>query len=94
MSVHSVLLTDADANRQFERVNLRPSDDLRLAGGDDWSVIATTLHGGLSDGMSVVEVCSGPLSLSILPTRGMGVWKGSFHGLPLGWKSPVARQSA
>jgi len=26
-----------------------------------------------------------------LPTRGMGIWKAEFRGLPIGWKSPVER---
>lgn len=91
MTVHSFVLTDADANQQFERFDLRPTDGVTLAGGDDWSVAATTLHGGLSEGVSVVDICNGPLSLAILPTRGMGVWRGRFRELPLEWKSPVAR---
>jgi hypothetical protein len=47
------------------------------------------LQGGLSDGVDVIELNNGALSVSILPTRGMGLWKGSFRGIPLGWQSPV-----
>jgi hypothetical protein len=39
----------------------------------------------------VVEVCNGPLTLWVLPTRGMGVWKGRCRDLPLEWQSPVPR---
>jgi galactose mutarotase-like enzyme len=39
----------------------------------------------------MVEVCNGPLSLTVVPTRGMGIWKGEYQGLPLGWKSPNPR---
>lgn len=50
-----------------------------------------TLRGGLSDGVQVLTVCNGPVELSLLPTRGMGVWRGRYNQLPLGWQSPVAR---
>ena len=48
-----------------------------------------TLHGGLGDGMDVVEVCNGPLSFTVLPTRGMGLWRGDYRGRSLGWCAPV-----
>jgi hypothetical protein len=58
--------------------------------GDDWALRLQTLRGGLRDGVQVVELNNGPMSLQILPTRGMGIWKGNCHGLPLGWNAPVA----
>src|SRR5256885_1241612 len=58
--------------------------------GDDWALRLHTLRGGLRDGVQVVELNNGPMSLQILPTRGMGIWKGNCHGLPLGWNAPVA----
>ena len=91
MAVSSVVLTDADAGIHQDRGELRPSADLSLAGSSDWSIRWQTLRGGVSDGVSVVELNSGGLSLSVLPTRGMGIWKGRFHDLPLEWKSPVER---
>ena len=47
--------------------------------------------GGLSDGVDVVTLNNGRLSLQLLPTRGMGVWKGELDGVPLKWNSPVER---
>src|SRR5579864_3128501 len=55
----------------------------------DWSVNKRTLRGGLRDGIDLIEVHNGALSFSVLPTRGMGLWRGDYHGLPLGWRSPV-----
>lgn len=55
------------------------------------SVSMHRLLGGLSDGVDVVTVNNGRLSLRLLPTRGMGVWKGEVDGIPLGWNSPVER---
>ncbi len=57
----------------------------------DWSVHMQRLCGGLSDGVDVIWLDNGCTKLAILPTRGMGVWKGSVAGVPLEWKSPVER---
>jgi len=48
-----------------------------------------TLAGGLRDGVQLLSVDSNGMSLQILPTRGMGVWKGAFRGVPLGWQAPL-----
>jgi hypothetical protein len=53
------------------------------------SVRKRTLHGGLSDGIDIVEVDNGALSFSVLPTRGMALWKGQSRGMPLGWQAPI-----
>lgn len=79
-------VTILDADRQIAL----PDGELRCPGraaGIRWS----TLRGGLSEGVQVVEIDAGPLSFSILPTRGMGLWRGRLGDLPIGWKSPVER---
>src|ERR1700710_1771260 len=65
------------------------NETLRLATPHPWSVRKRTLRGGLRDGVDVVEVHNGALAFTVLPTRGMGLWRGDYHGLPLGWRSPV-----
>jgi hypothetical protein len=65
------------------------NDGLRLATPHDWSVRKRTLRGGLRDGVDVIEVHNGALSYSVLPTRGMGLWRGEYRGNFLGWRSPV-----
>ena len=65
------------------------SDQLPLPPGHDWSIRKRTLHGGLREGIDLIEVDNGALSFSVLPTRGMGLWRGRYRGLPLGWKAPV-----
>ena len=57
----------------------------------DWSVHMQRLHGGLSDGVDVVWLDNGCTKLAILPTRGMGISKGSVADVPLEWQSPVER---
>src|SRR5436305_7768990 len=54
-----------------------------------WSIRKRTLRGGLRDGVDLVEVDNGALSFSVLPTRGMGLWRGAYRGLLLGWRAPV-----
>ena len=57
--------------------------------GHAWSVQMTRLQGGRSDGVDLIQLNNGHLTLSILPTRGMGVWKAKCGDLPLKWDSPV-----
>lgn len=65
------------------------NDSLPLPTPFDWSIRKRTLRGGLRDGVDIIEVHNGVLSYSILPTRGMGLWRGSHRGLFLGWRSAV-----
>jgi hypothetical protein len=65
------------------------NDSLRLATPADWSVRKRTLRGGLRDGIDLIEVHNGALSYAVLPTRGMGLWRGEYRGNFLGWRSPV-----
>ena len=62
---------------------------LALPTAAPWSIRKRTLHGGLRDGIDLIEVHNGALAFSILPTRGMGLWQGGYRGLHLGWKAPV-----
>jgi hypothetical protein len=65
------------------------ADSLHLPGPHDWYVRKRTLRGGLRDGVDLIEVHNGALSFAILPTRGMGLWRGDYRGNALGWRSPV-----
>jgi hypothetical protein len=64
-------------------------DHLPLGAARNWSIRKRTLRGGLRDRVDVIEVDNGALAFTVLPTRGMGLWQGRYHGLPLGWKAPV-----
>ena len=91
MSRVETVLTDVDEGVWLDSWKTDVADGLQLAGASAWSISKSRLRGGLSDGIDVVTLDNGALSMSVLPTRGMGLWKGSFRGLPLEWKSPVAR---
>lgn len=91
MTATRILLADTATGTFHDRFGLRPGDRLQLRGTQSWSVTKETLRGGLSEGVDVVTIDNGALSFSVLPTRGMGIWKGEFRGIPIGWKSPVER---
>jgi hypothetical protein len=82
------ILTDAHGDVWLDSFSAS-NDSLRLPTPHDWSIRKRTLRGGLRDGIDLIEVHNGALSFSVLPTRGMGLWHGDYHGLPLGWRSPV-----
>lgn len=82
------ILTDAHGDVWLDSFTAS-NDSLRLPTPYDWSIRKRTLRGGLRDGIDLIEVHNGALSFSVLPTRGMGLWRGDYHGLPLGWHSPV-----
>jgi hypothetical protein len=90
MSARNWVLTDVSKRIWRDEFTVAASPELRLDGSDNWSVSKYTFHGGVSDGVDVVELNNGRLAVSILPTRGMGVWRGTCDGLELGWKSPVS----
>lgn len=82
------VITDVATQVWHDRFELTGAA-LPLNGIQNWAVRQRRLRGGLSDGVDVIEIDNGALKLEVLPTRGMGVWRGSFQGLPIGWNSPV-----
>src|SRR3954454_763928 len=64
-------------------------DSLHLPTPHDWSLRKRTLRGGLRDGVDLIEVHNGGLSFAVLPTRGLGLWRGDYHGSPLGCRAPA-----
>ena len=79
------VLSDHAAGVWVEAVDLGPAE-LGLPG---CRVSKRRLRGGLSDGVDLIQVTCGELTFAILPTRGMGLWRGTFRGLDLGWQAPV-----
>ncbi len=60
-----------------------------LASDSAWSVTKRTLRGGRREGVDLIELDNGALSMAIVPTRGMGLWRGRYRGDDLGWTSPI-----
>src|SRR5436190_1937900 len=88
MSMGTFILTDVANDVWVENFTL-DNEALGLPLASHCSVTKRTLHGGRRDRVDLIQVKNGPLRFSIVPTRGMGLWKGSYHGNRLGWDSPV-----
>jgi len=88
MSKKSWILTDTAAGVHQDEFRISAVD--MQSAGKGWSVSQRTLRGGKQDGVDLIEVDTGSMKLSILPTRGMGVWRAELpSGEMLGWQSPV-----
>ena len=84
----SYTLTDAELGLYVETFSLVP-DDVRGPASPAWSIQKTRLKGGRRDGVDLIEVDNGALSFSVIPTRGMNLWKGRCGPVRLGWDSPI-----
>jgi hypothetical protein len=77
-----------DAARSVVRDDVMFGDD----GTDrrrNWKVLQRQCRGGRSDGVHVVSLDNGAMSLDVLPTRGMGIWRVRRGDKTLGWQAPV-----
>lgn len=83
--MQTLSLLSPDSAEGFKAVNLTAEK----GSASNWSVNSYTLRGGLQEGVQVVEIHNGKLSFAVLPTRGMGLWKGQCGDISLGWDSPV-----
>ncbi|GAB6187078.1 aldose 1-epimerase family protein [Thermopirellula anaerolimosa] len=70
-------------------------DSLTISGGElprsaaSMRVTKRRLHGGPCDGVDVVEIGNGEMNVTVVPTRGMGIWKAESGPVKLGWISPT-----
>lgn len=81
--------TIADSNRgvYLDQLTIGPAEAGGAARG--YLVNKRTLRAGPSQGVDAIDVDNGKLRFTVLPTRGMGIWKAVLADLELGWKSPV-----
>ena len=84
----SFTLTDTAKDVWLDQFDLSPAT-LGLSGASDWSVTKRTLRGGRRDGVDLIWIRHGGLSMAIVPTRGMGLWQGRSGDDHLGWRSAV-----
>ena len=89
MTVREDVLTDAESEIWLKDFRVSAQDNLKLDGSADWSISKRTLEAGPSANTDVVTLDNGAFAVEILPTRGMGFWRGTFRGKSLGWRSPV-----
>ncbi|TVP75158.1 MAG: DUF4432 family protein [Puniceicoccaceae bacterium] len=87
ITLHKIPLLLPGSTQGFQHIDLAADH----SGPAAWSVSSYTLRGGLQEGVDVVELDNGKLRLAVLPTRGMGIWKGQCGDVSLAWDSPVKR---
>jgi len=63
------------------------SEDLGLSTGG--KVTTRVLHGGRQEGVVEIVLDAGDMKVSLLPTRGMGIWQATYKRKRLFWTSPV-----
>jgi len=87
MSRNRWVLTDVSNRVHIDKVDLGPAELGDSFGG--CHIQKQTLHGGLANGIDVIDVDAGSCQLTLLPTRGMAIWKAHVGEVKLGWKSPL-----
>jgi hypothetical protein len=85
-TVFSKILTDCENRIYTEEWKVSSKE---LEAGENWSVKKCRLAGGVSDGVDVLTVNNGKLSFDIVPTRGMGILKGQYEDVFLGWNAAI-----
>ena len=87
MSQQSWILTDVESGTYLEQLELTRRELKRAPRG--FEVSKQTLRGGLQDGVDLLTVNNGRVTVKILPTRGMSIWRAAIDGDTIGWGSPV-----
>lgn len=55
----------------------------------NFAISQRILHGGKQEGVRVIDINNGTMTITIIPTRGMGIFKVKSDDITLGWQSPV-----
>ena len=74
MNDQGTVLTDADQRIWLDSFRIENQVNDTVSVIDKW-----TIRGGPGDGIDVVEIDNGRLCVSVLPTRGMGLWLSLIH---------------
>ncbi len=64
-------------------------ETLETGGTAELGFTLRRLNSGLGQGLELLEITCGELVYTILPRRGMGLWRAAYRGTPFGWQSPV-----
>jgi galactose mutarotase-like enzyme len=82
------VLTSAEQNIDLETWQIT-ARDTGIAPDIPWSVRKQRLHGGKQDGVDLIVIDNGRMTVTLIPTRGMGILRVVLGDLRLGWDSPV-----
>jgi hypothetical protein len=87
MAQRTWILTDVEQDIFLDQVTISPEQVGGPATG--YGIHKRMLHGGLREGVDVIEVQNGRFRFVVVPTRGMNLWRATLGDLRLGWCSPV-----
>ena len=88
VTMPTFVLTDASSELWVDSKDIDPQA-LGLGETQPFSIKKHTLRGGRREGVDLIVVDNGALRFAVVPTRGMGLWKGWYEGNRLGWDSPI-----
>ncbi|GAB3382615.1 aldose 1-epimerase family protein [Azotobacter armeniacus] len=83
---HEYVLIDSDKAPQNWSIDSR---QLGIETDRPFSVTLRTLHGGRQEGVSLIDIDTGAMKITVVPTRGMNVLCAVAGDIRLGWDSPV-----
>ena len=87
MAAKSWNLLDVDRDVYVDELNVGAKDVPGAPAG--FSIRKWTHQGGTSRGVDEIRINNGSLEVSLLPTRGMGLWKAWVGDVEFGWKAPA-----
>ncbi len=87
MKTRSWILSSIDRDLHVETFSIDDDDVKGTPKG--WSVRKRTLRGGRRDGVDVIEIDNGAIEVTLVPSRGMGVWQAIAGEERLGWQAPI-----
>lgn len=85
---YSFVLTDTADSTEIRSWETS-SDALGIPSPVPFAIRKRTLHGGRQEGSTVIEVTAGDFTLTVSPTRGMGILGIRVGETAHGWSSPV-----
>jgi hypothetical protein len=88
MSIVKVL-KDTARNIDVKHWGLTSADVQQDGRLPPWKIVKGVMEGGRQEGVDVIEIDSGAMKFTVVPTRGLCIWKGKVGEISLGWDSPV-----
>ncbi len=90
VSAHAAEFTLIDAKAGVDVGNWKvSSQSLGIKSKAKFSIEKKRLHGGKQEGVDVLLINNGVMQMTLVPTRGMGIYQVKSGDLRLGWDSPV-----
>ena len=87
MAETSWILSSIDRDLHVDRFDIDDDDVKGTPRG--WSVCKRTLRGGRREGVDVIEINNGAVEITVVPSRGMGIWQVVSGDDRLGWRAPI-----